>query len=1305
MKNTSFITWSSSGDMLAVATTKGNLFIYDRRNGKRVPIVGKHSKSIDACIWLPSEDLACGSQDKSITISNRDGDTTLQMTVKAEPTNMQYSICKRNGIDVTYLSMVLGSKTIMLMNCSDPNDNVELTFQSKYGSIAKYSWLGENALVVGFSSGYLVAVSIIPAQLNQELFSSKSFRDSVQEIVLCRALGAIAAVGDGVVKIHDMSNLEDIIEVIQIENNRGGSFNLCFSEDGQFLSIGSKESLITTYLAKLPALANVFFDRIAYMSSLTEITVGDYSSKQSIIKTTSLPINIEPTLISLGPTHLAICEGANVSYHPISPIIPTPSDNISFVYTSDVAKPEPVAFSSKKWVKEYVAPVVTLSMNNQVAVVYLANGEIHMHPLVEAFFDPNNVKSTLTLIFPEEEHAQTPEGAIVEVTCATATSSFLIYGTSNGQIVHYDLDEILLANKYQHPTGIKRIYPMPGMGAKFIFIDNADTPYLMSPIFDVPTKLPEFPKNFKGVLWETNPHPGRYVFVVWNEISCVTFVYTRYTVKGGQCVAINSGATRVPHGLNPILLLDGKLMCQTASGKIEALILATHETLTPSQFLLKYTNEKDQGRALRMLYILGKMDVIWSYKDAIQLKKVWTILAEAALHSLDIPVARRIYRDILADPAMVLNLLRIEQVEDLNELQGHVAVIFGDFSLAQQCFLNSNNPKEALYLRRDILEWDQALALAPRLAPEEVPRIAREYALQLEMDGKPVDALAMYKKALDSPLSDEFDNDRAEHEQVCRMGIVRMTLRTGDISQGMVLLNDVTDKQLLQECSGILDGLNQYVEEALILERGEMYEAAAEVWIKLKNWGKVGKLINKVGSSKIFSQYAAAKEAEKQYVDAASAYEKAKDYDNVARILIDHVNDLEGAAQLIRKTRSRESAKLLSKALVALRDFKSAAEFYLIAGMQIEAFEIAKRHDVMEHFALLVQDDASNDMLCKIANYFEGKGQFLLAGKFHLLSSHYQEALRMFIQDKSLDGSNVDLAIETIGQAKNDALTHQLIDFLMGETDGVPKDAKYIFKLYMSLKQYREAARTAIIIAREEQILGNYRAAHDLLLENYRQLKRSEVKIPAELDRMLMILHSYTLVKTLVRIDDHLKGARMLIRVSNNISKFPAHIVPILTSTVVECHRSGLKKEAFDFAAILMRPEYRQQIDQKFKRKIEQIVRRPEMDEIEEPLTPCPVCATPLAESSLDCTECKSTLPYCIATGQHLILDQWCICPSCEFPALINPFKELLTKTNQCPMCYSDISPDNVQLVVNPESYLKGKKNDIEQDVAVNPST
>ena len=47
------------------------------------------------------------------------------------------------------------------------------------------------------------------------------------------------------------------------------------------------------------------------------------------------------------------------------------------------------------------------------------------------------------------------------------------------------------------------------------------------------------------------------------------------------------------------------------------------------------------------------------------------------------------------------------------------------------------------------------------------------------------------------------------------------------------------------------------------------------------------------------------------------------------------------------------------------------------------------------------------------------------------------------------------------------------------------QDAKYLFRLYMALEQYRDAARTAILIAREDQAAGNYRNAHDVLFYMY----------------------------------------------------------------------------------------------------------------------------------------------------------------------------------------------------------------------------
>ena len=71
-------------------------------------------------------------------------------------------------------------------------------------------------------------------------------------------------------------------------------------------------------------------------------------------------------------------------------------------------------------------------------------------------------------------------------------------------------------------------------------------------------------------------------------------------------------------------------------------------------------------------------------------------------------------------------------------------------------------------------------------------------------------------------------------------------------------------------------------------------------------------------------------------------------------------------------------------------------------------------------------------------------------------------------------------------KANDEKLIMHLIDFLMGELDGMPKDSKYLFRLYMAIEKFTEAAKTAIIIAQSEQEMGNYRNAHDVLFSMYK---------------------------------------------------------------------------------------------------------------------------------------------------------------------------------------------------------------------------
>lgn len=120
-----------------------------------------------------------------------------------------------------------------------------------------------------------------------------------------------------------------------------------------------------------------------------------------------------------------------------------------------------------------------------------------------------------------------------------------------------------------------------------------------------------------------------------------------------------------------------------------------------------------------------------------------------------------------------------------------------------------------------------------------------------------------------------------------------------------------------------------------------------------------------------------------------------------------------------------------------------------------------------------------------------------------------------------------------------------------------------------------------------------------------------------------------------------------------------------------------------------MRSEYRSQIDQKYAKKIEGIVRKAPngikdaKDTYQDEAQQCPICECNLQIMELTCYQCKTNLPMCIATvitffcacvershpilndfdliysqGQHVTKEDVVTCPSCDFLC----FKPQMTK-------------------------------------------
>lgn len=140
----------------------------------------------------------------------------------------------------------------------------------------------------------------------------------------------------------------------------------------------------------------------------------------------------------------------------------------------------------------------------------------------------------------------------------------------------------------------------------------------------------------------------------------------------------------------------------------------------------------------------------------------------------------------------------------------------------------------------------------------------------------------------------------------------------------------------------------------------------------------------------------------------------------------------------------------------------------------------------------------------------------------------------------SEESQALSLAIDCVATSNDDKLASQLIEFLLGETDGAPKDPKLLFRLYMARKQFREAAKAAVIIANQEQIAGNYRSAHDLLFSMYQELKRNNLTVATDMKFNLILLHRYILVRLHVKQGKHTMAAKLLVEVAKNISQFPS---------------------------------------------------------------------------------------------------------------------------------------------------------------------
>ncbi|CCW70847.1 unnamed protein product [Phytomonas sp. Hart1] len=1273
-KDLTLIRWSKRLSLAAIGTQKGTVVILNQVTKKRLPVYGTHSQAIIDAVWTELHNrLVLISADNTMSISDSEGNVLSTVALEASPLSLSLveAIPNSDSMPISVVACNLGSSLHMANLCT--GEVFAAKFDESTGFISALTSTG-SAFLLGFSTGLVGLAGLGPNQLTMTSSSTMS-KNPVSGIAFGKGNGFAAVSCDGSLRFISVAG-KDIGEEkkfdIAMPTEASSFAKADWSSDGQSIVIVKGNGNFYIYSINVRDISTSWAKLLFYLTSSRVVGVRDIHGDNILC---TMMIDIEPQRMAAGMGSFAVYadnEAHYYDYHvPQTAMLEPPDPSKGLPARRDRLKPD---VPDAKFIRtvEYPVKITDLKVNSTFAAV-LYDGHVRLHVIR----DPNGSMMTLP---PDSEHKILTIGLSEALfVCATSVKVYIVA-----------LPKMQIVAEYEPRSGLKQGFLNPSC-TRMVYIDDNNDLLLLNLVTEVAFTVRGYDKRFKSILWDwADPT----VFAAYNHEKFMTFVYSPHSTHGPTCESITERHKKdepltspIPTNCVPISLFSGVVAYQSKTGILSRLELQTHHEINA---------RGPNTTAFYNNFSLNRLR--WCSQNISMLKEADELVLRA-LHFLDVELAIRIYRQ-LSQPSLVLYLEKIKHIQEKNLLIGHISMIMGSFDDAQKSFLHSSQPLRALEMRRDLMHWEQALGLAKELAPGEIPVISKEYAQQLEYRGEYMKALQMFtnghRSAPTGHASTELfaaQEEVRKHNTECLKGVARCNLRTGRLNEGMPIALDIDDKAFAYECAKLCEENKRFEAAARLYERAGEIEQAAMLYIeKCNNLKAAGQLLPQIKSRSIIGRYANGKEMEGSFNEAEQAYTQAEDWDNVVRIKVQKLNDLQGAYVIVRRTRSTNAAALVARMCQSRNEFASAVEFLVVAKCTKEAFELSKQHNCLSNYenALLnqvvlkdgVAPVAKQDEFNILATYYDEIRKPGQAAVFYRLAGNSTLALKKYIE--SGQPEDIEKAIEVVGKAHSDGLTSKLIDFLMGDTDGQPKDPSYIFRLYMALGSYEKASKTCVIIAAREQEMGNYKAAHKTLIEACRILREKSIRVPSDLRRSLMILHSYIIVKDLITVmHDETTASRMLLRVAHNIQKFESHAATIISSTVLQCEKSGFAHSAFQLSCLLIQnEEYRTQLSEKNRRKIESIVRRGGKEAAVDPVEstkPCPFCDQPVPESELDCGACRNTLPFCIVTGKHIVKGDFTTSPCCGFPAIYSALVKRLCEKSICPMCESALDVNKVQ--------------------------
>lgn len=848
----------------------------------------------------------------------------------------------------------------------------------------------------------------------------------------------------------NVDSLEQIDNVLTLEDEQELEW-LEWSGNGQMLAVSSDEGSLAVFLMRLPNVSCAWQTKIAYLSSLLELSFVDVLEPTDESGHNRIQLDVEPSLIAICNTHLAACMNNRAYFYELN-AFPRSSSSSSAGRFEMIKE------------KEYSSIIRAMQMNDLYAAVLFTDGRAILHRILEDYPESDYSDGRRTA---NSYHAVDAKQSVV---CIALTASFFIWSTDAGILELFSIDEWTTVSVHRHTNPIKTI-AADFLGLRVLLVDASNEAFVFDAASEQLTpvelrrsgeetangeddlslnyeELPTdrvvvgqrnygqaFPFQAGRLFWDQSDHS---TFVVLDKRQLFVYYYVARSVQGSFVQFI--GKSNAPNEGAALLVHDGYAYSQTPNGVVTCAQLDTHNyarVLARSKKHHQNLLEKGApagGRpelAFHSLLKLRRTEDCWAMCKAMNRIEFWLQFIDCCLHDLELAEAIRIARYI-GHAGLVWSFRSIQQIEELNLLTGHVAMYLGWFDLAERLYLKSTQPTCALRLRLDLMQWSACLVLAKRLASDQLPFIHRQQANELEFEEDYQSALEHYQDGLLDPnrssaSKDEANGDGSElarHNQECLAGISRCLVKCGDRKKGVQIALKLDDPELVRRTAAVCEECNLMGEAAALYEKTGDLESACSLYLRegTRNLAKVKELLQQKSATTgwptkaILVQYAKLQEQKGNFSDALLAYEQADRQLDCVSLLLDKLKRPQEAVKLVRQKRDQQACLLIAKHFQQTHDYESAIEFLVYSGKLDEAFELALQESQMPLYtgALLqilqstatapapFTNDALLKQLTRIAIYYDEQEHSLLnAGRFYCLAGQLPKGIKLLLRAHS----------------------------------------------------------------------------------------------------------------------------------------------------------------------------------------------------------------------------------------------------------------------------------------------------------------